>query len=291
MILIQKDEASTIVFYPPVNMLKQPASAFVRVSTPYTAMPQVGDEIAATVESVSVTLNAETKKGKTSLSFATDPNFIVGHKYLLETVEGYKEIIEPLNSGSTVTLSQALPFTVGTGDTVKSLAISTTLTAIDTQTQGRGLVNAYAEFDGENVYWQQEFKIVDVVPRLTLNWTSLLEMLPECDRLRPRTNFEPQKIINAAWEMTLKPDLQNLGINLEYVKNWESLEHVHALAVVNNLTNSSDSNNTERVRQTWIRYNSALRKVVEASEFWYSSPLSSSQSTAEIDNSSIRLTR
>lgn len=291
MILIQKDESSTIVFYPPINVLFQPENAFIRFSTPHTAMPDSGDEVVATIESVSATINAETKKGKTTLSFAADPNFTAGRRYLLETVEGYKEVIEPLNSGSTVTLSQSLPFKVGVGDTVKSLAISAPITATDTQTQGLGLINAYADFNGEKVYWQQEFKIVDVVPRLTLSWTSLVEMLPECDRLRPRTNFEPQKIINAAWDMTLKPDLQNLGINLEYIKNWESLEHVHALAVVNNMTNSSDSNNTERIRQTWIRYNSALRKVVESKEFWYSSPVSSSRSSHELNNSSIRLTR
>ena len=146
-ILIQKNEAESIVFYPPVDLLSQPSAAFVRIGTPYTSMPLEGSEIAATLEGVSVSINAEQKKGKTTIEFASDPSFIAGRKYLLETVEGYQAIIEPQNSGSTVTLSQGLPFAVGVGDTVKSLAIIASVSATDTQTTGRGLINAYATFD------------------------------------------------------------------------------------------------------------------------------------------------
>jgi hypothetical protein len=292
MIYVQNGENDTLKIYQPSNISGVPSDVKFRIGTPNYQMDNVGGESVATVDTVSIATSIISKAGDLSLNFATNPNFTTHAKYHIKTVSGLECTFEPLNSGSITRISQALPFAIESGSLVSGIEISVPISAAQSDESGLGLLNISAIISGKKQYWQQEFKIVDVLPRLTLNWNSLIEMLPECDRMRPRSNFEPSKILDAAWRMTLKPDLQNLGIKIQYIKDWEALEHVHALAVCNNLTNSTDSNNTDRIRQTWIRYNSALKKIIERPEFWYSQPLSmSKKDDNDFDNSTIRLTR
>lgn len=269
---VLKDSTETLLFYPPE--LYQASAADVRIGTAAVGLPAVGNEEAATVDSVSTTTNAAAAKGTDSLSVADNPNVTPGRKYLVALDDGQRFTVRVIaytsGGGHTVHLADPLPIAVPSGSALKGLAITHALTAAETASIGDGLAKVRATLNGVQRAFDVSFRVVNAILGLTLTPDRLVSAYPQVSRLRSSSDEDYTEAIDSAWEHLLRPELRARGFLEENINSPSELEPAHALAVIYRMTRAARPDDIERIEEARKDYKTMLDNVLNSSALWYS---------------------
>ncbi len=223
-----------------VQLMTQPTTATVRIGTPAVAMPADGDE--ADVDELSTDVSADANEGETQLA-VTEAEFTRGQSLLIQTPTGETFVVTSLTQGESDTLNidEPLPMAVPTGSTVKGWAVSIPLTLAQTALPGQECLALWTAVVGEvpdevTYTWAQSFRIVRRQPVWTLTAGSLTKSYPAILNLRSRKDASLSEVIAAALDDLVLPWLEASGIDEEDIITPATLEPVHKIACLLQLT-------------------------------------------------------
>lgn len=246
-----------------------PSDVELRIRTPSSAMVAEGSEEAGAVDNVSATLSAAAERGARSLSLSGAPGVVPGRDYLLtDAATGKRTVVEPLIDAATMTVSSPLPFAVASGSTLSGIAITHVLEESETEADGEGLILVSAILDGVRRAWSETLRVSRELPAYTLTWPRLVGACPQAIKLRGQVDLDPREAIHNAWEYKLRPELRARKIREHQINEWESLEPVHALAVVVRMTEEAYPGDIERLEDVRRQYNDALKQMFASRELW-----------------------
>lgn len=225
---VLKDSTETIWTYPPILAVAS-GTPTARIGTQAEGLPTSGSN--ATVDSVSTTLSADADAGDTRLTVAS-ATWVKGRKYLITATTGEIVPVESLTSGTGTTLdiAEPLPVACASGSTVKGYRISIALTATQTASIGRSVVEWTASLDGVSKTWADYFEVVEFDAGYTLDAATLLASSPYCALKRPDSDADFREMIDAAYRRHIEVALMAKGLSPARLVSRRLLESVHIAA-------------------------------------------------------------
>jgi hypothetical protein len=209
-------------------------SAAARRITP-TNPDAEGAYTAATIDSVSATTQGAHQEGDDSITTSVAQTWVAGRRYLItDATAGREIVVVATKSGSSTELWMAEPLIgdIGNGSTVRGIAISVALGALQTASPGAGYVLFRATIDGVVREWTEPFRVVRRITSISLTPTDLTQIYPVVRKLASATDTTLEEAINAAWRVVVQPALAARGILDEDILTDDVVMPMHAAAVV-----------------------------------------------------------
>ena len=229
------NQTATIVSHPRLTSgaLVQgvPSNVTARLWTPRSTDVAV----AATVDSTSETILADSVEGQTELAVSTAT--LSKNQRLLLIDNGYTQVVQirDVTSGNTARLTHPLLRAVSEGATLVGFSVSINLTTAHTASVGTGSVLWTATVNGVVCQWATAFRVVQRHPHPALLPFEIARYYPSIMAHTPPTDVDFEDVIAAAWEFRVLPLLEQKGAFVEDVVSDEALKPLHALAVIRHL--------------------------------------------------------
>lgn len=226
-------------------------SATARRVTP-TNPDAEGAYTSATVDALSTTTQGAHQEGSDSITLQSAQTIVAGRRYLITDSTHGREIVVVATRGGSLTemwLAEPLPCNVANGSTVRGVAITIALGALQTASVGAGYVLFRALIDGVTREWEEPFRVVRRLTSIALTPTGLTQTYPVVRKLASATDTTLEEAINAAWEMIVSPALAARGVLDEDVMTDDVVLPMHAAAVVLHLARQWPQASTEYVQR------------------------------------------
>lgn len=194
-----------------------------------------GSYVAATVDPISTTTLGGHQEGADSITVSVAQNWVAGRRYLItDAAHGRELVVLATKSGSSTELwmAEPLPSNIGNNSTVRGIAITVALTALQTAITGAGYVLFRATVDGIVREWTEPFRVVRRITSVSLTPTDLTQIYPVVRKLASATDTTLEETINAAWRAVVVPALAARGILDEDILTDDVVMPMHAAACV-----------------------------------------------------------
>jgi hypothetical protein len=200
------------------------------------------------------------------------PAFVRGRRYLLQLTTGELLVVRAALTGATLRLASQLPCAVAASSTIAGLRISRALTAGETATEGRALVEWTATIGGQTYAWAEEIEIVRRVPRWELDAALLEERWPEVLALRENNDLALDETIDGALEQELIPELRAKGVREQDIITTWPLVPAH-VAACKLFVAMNDRATTKAIRDE-LRADMvlALKRALGDVDAWFDAP-------------------
>lgn len=270
--IITRGQVGTISSYPPV--VGVPSSVTCRVGTSAVGLP--ASFSAATVDSDSDTLSAELHEGDTEISLASGVVDVVrGRQYLVAPIAGAEDDSDPfIVTASTDMVGATVVHTrqpAPRGADVDSMFLewrcSTSISALQSETVGDGLVEFQATVDGQVIRWIEPFRVVERGGTYDLTGDLLSRLSPYARAHRPDDDQDFSQVIEAAWVMHVSPALYSKGIRPERIASWQAVNPAHIKAVEMLLADAYDPDAQVRTEKH-SAFTSAFNTALDSMQFW-----------------------
>lgn len=275
---VLKGSTETIFTYPP-TLAQASGTPTARVGTPSSGLPAPGAGTNCTVDTLSSSLTVNAAEGSTRLTVASAA-WVKGRKYLLTATTGEIIVVESLTSGTTTTLDikEPLPRDVASTSTIVGWRISVALTADQTSSIGRAVVEWTATINSVGEAWADSFEVVHIDGGYSLTADRLTILSPYCKRMRPDSDEDFREVIEAAWARHVEVPLLAKGLSPSRVVSRDVLEALHVTACELFLAEQFDPALVEQRRGAFA---DALTLVLNSKDLW----VSTSDSLSSPDNS------
>jgi len=268
-IIVEKNRAEVLTFYPPRQFLVKPTAADIRVGTPSVSLPAEGSEtsITANIDATSTTLSASASRDDDEITVASATGIVAGRKYLL-TSEGRKQVVTVRAIVSTtIHLEDPLREDVANGSTFVGLAVTHTLTTGQTATTGTGEVILRLTLSGIQRRIDEILRVEDRIFPLTLTAESLMRR-HEVRRLRDASDLTLGECITEAWEGILRPKLRARKIVEDRIRTPSEIEPAHKEACLLLLYRAAGRSQEDIDAQDKRLYH-AITDLLESRDLWY----------------------
>jgi hypothetical protein len=233
------DSTASILSYPRLAVDGIIATGVPSSATARRVPPQAADAstayVAATVDSLSTTVQGAQSEGADSVTLAGAVTLVAGRRYLItDANHGKTVVVTATNSGSSSTmyLQEPLPYAVANGSTVRGIAVTVALTAAQTADPGAGYVLFRATVDGTVREWDEPFRVVRRITSIALTTTELTQSYPVIRQIASSTDLTLEEAIQASWRMVMVPALSARGVLDEDILTDDVLVPMHATATV-----------------------------------------------------------
>lgn len=234
------------------------------------ASDDVGTYVAATVDSISTTLQGAHQEGANSVTVANAQPWIAGRRYLITDATAGREVVVVASKSGTSTelwLAEPLVSDLGNGSTVKGVAITVALTAAQTASVGAGYVLFRATIDGVVREWEEPFRVVRRITSIALTPTHLTQAFPVVRKLASATDTTLEEAINASWHHLVVPALAARGVLDEDIMTDDVVEPMHAAATVLHLARQWPQASAEYVTRLEATYEQAKSTTWDRIDF------------------------
>jgi hypothetical protein len=263
---IIKGSTETIETYPP-TLAQASGTPTARIGTPAVAIPDAGSN--ATVDSVSTTVDADAYEGATQLT-VTSATWVKGRKYLATSSTGeVLPIVSDTDGASdTLNLQEPLPAPLLTGSTIKGYRISIALTAEQTASIGRCVVEWTATLNGVSEKWPDQFYVVERDAGYALDAATLSRFSAYARRMKPETDNDLSETIAGAWIRYLAPALLAKTIRPELFVSRQEMIPAHIAACEHYCAQNATSEEQETKDEKRREYGEALTLLLNSETLW-----------------------
>jgi len=231
-------------------------SATARRITP-TAPDAEGAYVAATVDPLTATTQGAHQEGDNSITTLTAHAWVAGRRYLItDATAGREIVVVATKSGFSTELWMAEPLIadIGNGSTVRGIAVTVALGALQTLSPGAGYVLFRATVDGIVREWTEPFRVVRRITSVALTPTELTQAYPVIRKLASATDTTLEEAINASWRHVVVPSLAARGILDEDILTDDVVSPMHAAATVLHLARQWPQASSEFVTRLEASY-------------------------------------
>jgi hypothetical protein len=194
-----------------------------------------GVYVAATIDSLSTTTQGACSEGDDRIPLAASVAIVAGRRYLVTDSASARPVVVVAARGGTLAtmwLAEPLPCDLGNASTVRGLAVSVALDAVQTGEPGAGYVLFRATVDGVVREWDESFRVVRRITSVALTPTELTQSYPVVRQIASSSDLTLEEAIQASWRMVMVPALAARGILDEDVLTDDVLVPMHASATV-----------------------------------------------------------
>lgn len=263
---VLRGSTATLETYPPV--FAQASAATARVRTPTFELPD--DGVAAAVDSLSTTIDADADAGEVSLTVAS-ATWVRGRRYVATSTIDERVVLLAGTSGADTTLSlqEPLPTQLQATSTIKGMRISLALTAPQTAELSEACVVEWtATLDGVEHTWSDDFAIVERNQTYLLDSVKLTQSSPFCRRMQSDADADFSEMIEAAWSRYVELPLLAKGIKPDLIISRSELVPVHIAACEHFAAQSSLDIEQATRDEKKEELNSALSMVLNSTSLW-----------------------
>jgi hypothetical protein len=217
----------------------------------------VGSYVAATVDPLSATTQGAHQEGDNSITTSAAQTWVAGRRYLItDATAGREIVVVATKSGLSTELWMAEPLIgdIGNGSTVRGIAVTVALGALQTLSTGAGYVLFRATVDGVVREWTEPFRVVRRITSVALTPTELTQAYPVIRKLASATDTTLEEAINASWRHVVVPSLAARGILDEDILTDDVVSPMHAAATVLHLARQWPQASSEFVTRLEASY-------------------------------------
>lgn len=276
---IKAGQSGTLVSYPRLTngqfVLAQPSAVSVRIGTPAVSMPSTYDS--SSFDNTATTVSSAVAEGATTIPLAATVTSTRGHLYLIDqSDDGAGAFLVEAAAGASsanLYLSEPLPVALTSGNAVKCMACTYTVSAAQTDQPGNGLALWKATIGGVVYEWAQSFRIARRIPVCPLIGPRLTQAYPVIHTFRARTDLNLEELIRSAWEFRVLRALEAKGVAEEDIVSTDVLEPLVAIACLLQLVVQDPTQSPDYVQRVQEDYERTMASVL-ASRHWYEDPQS-----------------
>lgn len=230
----------------------------------------VGSYVAATVDPLSTTTQGAHQEGDDSITVQAAQTWVAGRRYLITDATAGREIVVVASKSGLSTelwLAEPLVSDIGNNSTVRGIAVSVALTAVQTAFVGSGYVLFRGTIDGITREWEEPFRVVRRITSIALTPTRLTQAYPVVRKIASATDTTLEEVINAAWHHMVVPALAARGVLDEDIMTDDVVEPMHAAACVLHLARQWPQASAEYVARLEQSYEQAKATTWDRIDF------------------------